>query len=386
MTNMSSNAAAPPGGDPGPSSSSARTETGPHSHHDASHPANSPSFHLFPLLPAEIRNMIWVAAYRSNAQMHFLCLGKPQNCQLLSTLWPRHYNKYDMSQRDQMEGVWGYYANNQFSSQWSLPGCRKYYTFFRRANHGLSRVCPESRAVVQKYRQDWVRRDTVRPKGKTLPPIDSCRDIFTFRIPKWPHEASLITTRPTVAPTRIAIEVLEGQVPNFGFTSPNPASWSKSNNPALAAALDWGRDAKEEEATGVRATVRPSRDTLAIDLKNLRTIYILSYGIQPRHQSFSVGGRAQISPRHYVEMVHGMESFFYILDTGDEATQAAWMIPGYVAAVQAEMQRRVQGSEVWKVDVKVMAAIHKRTARGNRARILDAPEPAEEMAAMGCYH
>lgn len=331
--------------------------------------------------------MIWVSAYRSNALMHFL---SPQaghwepRSHLYLYGYPRDYNRYDMSQRDRMEQLWGQY---QLAFPWSVPGCRKYYTCFTHANHGLSCVCTESRAVVQNFSQDWIRLD-INPFQDIYPfripnwrqmlrPIDPFHDIFTFRTLRWRHEISLITTRPKVTPTRMAIEVLEGHDPNFSFLGPDPTSWYKANNPALDAALDWGRDAKEEEATGVRAMVRPSQDTVAIDLKNLRTIYILSYGIEPRNKSVSADGRAQISPQHYVEMVHGLESSFYILDTGDEATQAAWTIPGYVALCQVGMQRRVQGSEVWKVNVEVMAAIHKGTLRDRGA--INALEPAEEI-------
>lgn len=343
-----------------------------------------PAFAKFARLPREIRIMIWQAACEPFPRLHFLSFGSPPSS--YGPLQdPADVDKYDQRLLQSMTALVNRFKDEASATGWGVPGCRRYRGFFW-TSIPLKQVCPESRAVFDSMERELKSRG-VRLKGNLLPPVDFDSAICCFRAAqgdKRNETPNLLTTRPQVSPTQIAIEVMDDQQTNF--TLNEDRTEARQRLPRwLTKAMEWGRDEKEEEVSGVHTTVRPPQDALAIDLKNLKTVFVLSYGIQPKDDDGNLTkdlqkGRAP--SQVYTKMVDGMESYFYGLDPNDDNVLKYWDIPDYVWLVRTEIQRLLESSEAWKVEVRLMAAASKKPLLSRSSSVLQAPKATTEITSM----
>lgn len=367
------------------------------------------TFPQFSFLPEEIRRMIWMEAMKGPPRVHFLSLGPSLQLQYPGRLQdPADATKFKHAALGRELGVIVDTCTHSFhEEQWRMPGCRKYNRFFHFATP-LNSVCPESQGVVQRYKKKQREKGLVFKKGCRAR-VHESHDIFCFRGEAWrmplffpgPKTTCLLTTRPRLAPTSIAIELVVDKRPNFvlgeGEDDDHHDQATERFPPWLKKALEWGREAKEEEASGVKVAIKPPEDSLAINLKDLKTIFLLSYGIKHQEeeeeedQDVDQGEKnpgAASKPRpvpahHYTDIADGMESYFYILDPQDQVMKH-WDVPDYISPIVKETQRFIGSSDVWKVNVKLMARVFKKPLLSPSRRIIKTATAALEELEVRC--
>lgn len=239
-----------------------------------------------------------------------------------------------------------------------------------RSRRVIHLVCPESKAVVN--RGIGLDDGRVYLKGGSLTPASQKNDIFCFQSPlkdcSSRHEhmstAKLFFVRPQIRPAQIAIELM------YGDESDSVSNFAMMNNGDLelrlprwfTKSIEWAHDAKEESSTGVQVLVKPPQSSLGIDLQDLHTVFILSYGITFLNPHSS-GKDKHLLENSYTKLVEGFESRFYILDPDSSEVLQHWSIPSYVWAARAKIDRLFNQSASWKIQVKIMAAIGKTSSK-----------------------
>lgn len=188
---------------------------------------------------------------------------------------------------------------------------------------------------------------------------------------------NLFLTRPQVRPAQIAIEIMYDDnecIYTFGVDRSRtirqflPRWFSKS--------VEWARDAKEDIGTGFQVATKPPQASLAIDLQDLHTVFVLSYGITVDNPQ--ICGNVGDPPVNFHNAVfEGFESRFYVIDPDSVESLQYWDIPPYAWAIRQEIEGLFNRSASWKVHVKFMAAIPKSLPRSQRS-LLKALSPGLE--------
>lgn len=251
-------------------------------------------------------------------------------------------------------------------SNWTIPGCVRYKATLELPK-AIRLACPESRAIFD--RAASLLNDGLKLKDHWMAPVSPADDIFCFRSDRkalldrdekeWVTTTKLFLTRPQVRPAQIAIEILYddiGRIGNFGVDGSGNIenylpSWFKKT-------VEWARDAREESSTGLRVSMKPPQESLAIDVQDLHTVFVLSYGITVLNTQVCGNGLGPPVNCHNT-MVEGFESRFYVLDPDSVESLRYWDIPPYAWAIREEIEAQINPSESWKVDVKFLAAIPK---------------------------
>lgn len=85
-------------------------------------------------------------------------------------------------------------------------------------------------------------------------------------------------------------------------------------------ALRWGRETREEKVSGKPTAIKPPPESLAVNLENLKTIFLVTYGTLYRKQEGDSEAEFKpqmIPPSHCTGMASGIESDIFILDPED---------------------------------------------------------------------
>lgn len=334
---------------------------------------------------AEIRNLIWRFACAQPPRVHFLALPD------VAEPAPRIDIADDLrlqtaGYRRKKQALLNYYGR-QTKKNWCIPDYVRYEAALKFVA-SLRLVCPESRAVVDRVAS--LRSNVVGLKGGPRAPASLENDIFCFRsLPKayfgflegtldWTDTTRLLVMRPHIRPAQIAIEIMLHDtwycVANFtvNFTVNASGSLLLCLPRGFAKTIEWARIAKEESSLGRQVAVKPPQEPLAVDLQDLHTVFILSYGITVVNPQAS-GNSDNILPTHfYNTLVEGLESRFYVLDPDAAEVLQHWDIPPYVWNARQKIDQLFNLSASWKVDVKLMAAIGETFSR-NHTSILTVP-------------
>lgn len=269
-------------------------------------------------------------------------------------------------------------------SSWSIPGSIRYKTALK-PSVAIRLACPESKAVFDRVASSSGGR--VELKSGSRAPACLQNDIFCFRShhksrPLGSHMADttgLFLVRPQIRPAQIAIEILYDdeshsksnfRITDYGILEQCLPRW-------FAKSIEWAHDAKEESSTGPQVLVKPPQESLAIDLQDVHTIFILSYGIMLL--SPLPNGNAKTLPTNFNNgLVAGLESHFYILDPDSAVILQHWDIPPYVWAARREVEGLFNASESWKVNVKFMVAIERRGFTKHQSSLVKVPTVDDE--------
>lgn len=260
-----------------------------------------------------------------------------------------------------------------------MPGCIRYASALR-GRSAISRVCPEAKVelnVANRSRDEH----SLNLKGILMSTASENGDIFCFRTHPlrhhvmWTKTTSLLSTLPQIRPAQIAVEVVDGNLDaNFELSDVNGASRARHVLPRwFVQSIEWAHEARQESVSGLQVVVKPPQEALALDFQDLRTVFVLSYGIDFMDRGNSGSSRRDGPPAHaYTSFAEGVESWFYTLDPASPQILQHWSIPRYVWTVREEMQRLLASSETWRVDVKFMAAIAKNRRRKWQSSLLKA--------------
>lgn len=301
----------------------AREQLAPVANHSV-HQQIEPGFPKFALFPAEIRRQIWNEALDIVPRVHFLVSpGHSLPDHMLPGFLKDagHVDEYSHhGLREEMATLVATHANYTRRSTWSVPGCQRYRRSFSTIKSPLSRVCPESRDVVQQYKKQSKKIQLSKSLDVR---VDEDSSIFCIRMHPEQHYATfdstswLLLTEPQLAPRQLAIE-LKPDPHNIGYFE-----WFPYEQKVLEVlpfwwkmALRWGREAREETASGIQTAIKPPPEALAINLEHLTTLFLVSYGVL--YQGGGNTRRRTIPACHYTNRAMGVESEFFILDPDDE--------------------------------------------------------------------
>lgn len=338
-----------------------------------------PGFPRFRLLPVEIRLMIWQEALVIIPRVHFvvstgICL--PRHLMPGELVDPGQANSYDYrgpNLRDEMLALVAAHANYPTKYTWSLPGYKRYRRKFNTVKSLLSRVCPESRVVVQQYRKQGKR---IRLSKRYPVHVDEDSSIFCFRMSKHNLCSWLLLMEPRFKPRQLAIEILNSVVP-WELSSSNGRVVCRVRITRLPhwwkTTLQWGREAREEAASGLQTAIIPPSESLAINLEHLTTIHLVCYGVLYKGDG-TARGRTIPAP-HYSSHAIGVESNFYSLDPDDQDVLQYWDVPCYVFKAIEETQAFLGSSDVWRIKLSIMASIPMQLKKN---RLIDIPDPQAE--------
>lgn len=248
-------------------------------------------------------------------------------------------------------------------------------------------VCPKSRAVYDEA--ESARDDGVRLQRSLVSLVSPGNDIFCFRMEPWAfgtarswHSTrSLLMIAPQLRPTQIAIEIFH-QESEAIFKLVDLQGSAQHNLPrGFTKSIEWARDARDEDRSGLRVFVKPPQEALALDFRDLRTMFVLSYGITTIDPRFT-GNNACLPTGLSTSSAEGLESLFYILDPGSAEVLQHWSIPEYAWATRKLLQNLMNSTESWQVDVNFMAAIRKTPTVGLFS-LVRAPTAQPETVAFG---
>lgn len=325
-------------------------------------------FPKFLLLPPEIQNMVWNEALDIVPRVHIL-VSRDRHLAPDALQGQALQDAADVDKLENHPGLQDEMntlvaacqaLGERHSFGWSVPGCTKYRPSFDTISSTLSQVCAESRRVFQEYRE---RRTMTRLMKWSKLSVDERDSIFCFRhktndMHPTRTTAWLLATTPRLAPTKLAIELTLH--PNNRTFRGQPAYVPTQLPVWLRMALRWGRETREEKASGKQTSIKPPAEAQAINLENLTTLFLVTHGTWYRqHQDGVPTDEVDVAPRtipesHCNGMARGIETEYYMLDPDNKEMLKHWEVPSHVLGAVKKLEAAVDDC---RVKLMLMVAI-----------------------------